>query len=109
VKCLDLTHVPSRRALFSQIDAKAKRVLVIAEGILGYWSPEQVGLLAADLHEQIGFHWWLFEMLSSVVPQSRKSQKVLFYSSECDESLRSRLRLEYEMLVTVVAAREIDG
>jgi methyltransferase (TIGR00027 family) len=59
---MDLTDVPKREALFSQIGAGSGRVLVVTEGLLVYLTPEQVGTLARDLHTPSSFQWWVFDL-----------------------------------------------
>jgi len=61
---MDLTDVPKRKALFSQVGANASRVLVVTEGLLVYLTPDQVGALAGDLHAPSRFQWWLFDLAS---------------------------------------------
>src|SRR5260370_40726827 len=39
---IDLTDVAQRRALFGQIGAAARQVLVVSEGLLIYLTPDQV-------------------------------------------------------------------
>jgi methyltransferase (TIGR00027 family) len=46
---LDLTDVEKRRELFSSLGARAKKVLIVAQGLLVYFSPEEVASLARDL------------------------------------------------------------
>src|SRR5437879_6520555 len=53
-----------RRALFAQIGAAARRVLVVSEGLLIYLTGEQVGALARDLIAQPSFAWWLIDLAS---------------------------------------------
>ena len=72
---LDLSDISLRNALFSRVQTAAKQVLVIAEGLLVYLPPEQVAELAIDLHNQLNFRWWLFEIMSSsTLQQSHKYQ-----------------------------------
>ena len=59
---VDLTDAAARRALFQRLGASARRVLVIAEGLLIYLTPEQVAGLAQDLHAQPSFQWWLLDI-----------------------------------------------
>lgn len=56
------TDPAARRALFQRLGATAHRVLVIAEGLLIYLTPEQVADLARDLNAQPSFHWWLMDI-----------------------------------------------
>ncbi len=59
---IDLTDVGRRRALFGQIDAAARQVLVVSEGLLIYLTPEQVAALAADLAAPASFRRWLIDL-----------------------------------------------
>ena len=59
---VDLTDVAGRRALFGQIGATARRVLVVSEGLLIYLTPEAVASLAADLAVPAPFRWWLIDL-----------------------------------------------
>ncbi len=59
---LDLREGPKRRALFTQLGVHAKRILVVAEGLLIYLTPEQVGELARDLHAMPSYQWWLIDL-----------------------------------------------
>jgi methyltransferase (TIGR00027 family) len=61
---MDLSDVARRRALFSQIGATSKRVLVISEGLLVYLSAEDVGVLATDLARQPTFRYWICDVMS---------------------------------------------
>jgi len=61
---IDLTDRARRRALFSQIGAGARQVLVVSEGLLVYLDPEQVASLAADLAAPPPFRWWLIDVAS---------------------------------------------
>jgi methyltransferase (TIGR00027 family) len=58
----DLTDEAVRAALFARLGAGATRALVIAEGLLIYLTPEQVGALASSLHTQPAFQWWLIDL-----------------------------------------------
>ena len=61
---LDLSAPKERRELFKRINGSANRVLVITEGLLVYLKPEDVASLAADLHEQPNFRWWIADILT---------------------------------------------
>ena len=60
----DLADAAQRAALFSRVGAAHRRVLVVSEGLLVYLLPEQVAALAADLHAQPAFRWWLIDIAS---------------------------------------------
>src|SRR5207237_4039013 len=59
---VDLTDVARRRALFGQIAAAARRVLVVSEGLLIYLTPEAVASLAADLAAPAPLRCWLIDL-----------------------------------------------
>jgi len=61
---MDLADVAKRRALFAQIGATSKRVLVISEGLLIYLSGQDVGVLATDLAQQPTFRYWICDIVS---------------------------------------------
>jgi methyltransferase (TIGR00027 family) len=61
----DLADAAKRQALFAQVGREASRVLVVSEGLLVYLTAEQVGELAADLHAQPSFRWWLIDLASA--------------------------------------------
>ena len=58
----DLTDPAARRSLFQRVGTSARRVLVIAEGLLVYLTPENVTALATDLAAQPAFRWWLIDL-----------------------------------------------
>jgi methyltransferase (TIGR00027 family) len=58
----DLTDDRARSALFARLGAGATRALVIAEGLLIYLTPDDVGKLARDLHAQSSFRWWVIDI-----------------------------------------------
>lgn len=60
----NLVTASERLALFSRIDSESSATLVVAEGLLIYLTPEQVGGLAAELHRQRSFRWWLIDLAS---------------------------------------------
>jgi methyltransferase (TIGR00027 family) len=59
---IDLTAVERRRALFRQIGAAARQVLVVSEGLLIYLTPDHVAALADDLRAVPSFRWWLIDL-----------------------------------------------
>ena len=46
---LDLSDVPGRRALFSALNARANKIAVVSEGLLIYFTSEEVAALAREL------------------------------------------------------------
>jgi methyltransferase (TIGR00027 family) len=61
---LDLSDVDARRALLARVDAKARRTLVVTEGLLIYLSPDAAGALAADLAAQRSVCHWVIDLAS---------------------------------------------
>jgi len=58
----DLTDADVRRGLFARIGARAKRALVVTEGLLIYLSDADVGALASDLHAIPSFTRWVIDL-----------------------------------------------
>jgi methyltransferase (TIGR00027 family) len=61
---LDLSDLPGRRALFAELDARATKVVVASEGLLIYFTNEEVASLAADLAAAKHFHRWIIDLAS---------------------------------------------
>jgi methyltransferase (TIGR00027 family) len=61
---LDLRDLAARRALFAKVGAAADKVLVLTEGLLIYLDPEDVKILATDLHQPPAFKRWLMDIAS---------------------------------------------
>jgi len=62
---LDLSDKNARRELFSKLNARAKKVLVLTEGLLIYLSAEEVAALARDLGAVEHFQSWIMDLTSS--------------------------------------------
>lgn len=71
---MDLSDVAKRRALFDQIGASSKRVLILSEGLLLYLDPEAVGVLATDLARPASFRSWIFDIVSPGLLTMLKNQ-----------------------------------
>ena len=61
---LDLSNVGARRELFERLASRANRVLILAEGLVGYLTPEEVGSLAVDLAAPHCFERWVLDLAS---------------------------------------------
>jgi methyltransferase (TIGR00027 family) len=61
---LDLSDVSARRELFRRLGARAKKALVLTEGLLIYLTREEVGALAEDLAAPEGFRRWALDLAS---------------------------------------------
>ncbi len=61
---LDLANAGARRELFDRIAARARRALILSEGLLIYLSDEDAGALAQDLSAHPAFERWIFDIAS---------------------------------------------
>ena len=61
---LDLADVAARRATFAALAARARRALVLTEGLIIYLDAAQVGALAADLAAVPPFERWVTDLAS---------------------------------------------
>ena len=61
---LDLADVSARRTLFSNLNQRAKKILVNTEGLLIYLNPEEVAALARDLATGANFQRWIMDLSS---------------------------------------------
>jgi methyltransferase (TIGR00027 family) len=62
---VDLTDASARTEAFRRLDSGAKTSLVIAEGLLIYLTPDQVGALARDVGTIASARWWLIDLASA--------------------------------------------
>jgi O-methyltransferase involved in polyketide biosynthesis len=62
---LDLSDVPARRALFEELSRRAKKVVVMTEGLLIYLAANDVGIFAADLARISNFKSWIIDLAST--------------------------------------------
>ena len=60
----DLSDGSARRALFADLDRRAKRILILTEGLLIYLSAEEVAALADDLAAREHFQRWILDLAS---------------------------------------------
>jgi methyltransferase (TIGR00027 family) len=61
---LDLSDASGRRALFAELDRRATKIVVMSEGLLIYFSAEEVGSLARDLATGEHFQSWIIDLAS---------------------------------------------
>lgn len=61
---LDLSDVPARQELFAALDGRARKIVVISEGLLIYFAPQEVAALARDLAHGSHFHSWIVDLAS---------------------------------------------
>jgi methyltransferase (TIGR00027 family) len=61
---LNLSDVGGRRQLFAELDRRANKVVVASEGLLIYFTAEEVASLAQDLSAQKHFQDWIIDLAS---------------------------------------------
>lgn len=61
---LDLSDIPARRAYFADLSRRRKKIAVMSEGLLIYFTAEEVGLLAKDLGMGEHFQSWIVDLAS---------------------------------------------
>jgi O-methyltransferase involved in polyketide biosynthesis len=61
---LDLSQVTERRALFASLNDRAKKTAVMSEGLLIYFTTEEVAGLARDLASPLRFQSWIVDLAS---------------------------------------------
>jgi methyltransferase (TIGR00027 family) len=61
---LDLSDANERRSFFAELNRRAKKILVITEGLLIYLSAEEVSALARDVAIGANFQRWVLDLCS---------------------------------------------
>jgi methyltransferase (TIGR00027 family) len=61
---MNLSEVSNRRALFESLGRRAKRALIITEGLIVYFTAEEVAALAEDLARPPSFQRWVTDVMS---------------------------------------------
>ena len=61
---LDLSDEPARQTLFAGLDKRATKVTVMTEGLLIYFTAEEVGSFATDLAANTHFQSWIIDLAS---------------------------------------------
>jgi methyltransferase (TIGR00027 family) len=69
---LDLAHLPERQKLLSRIDAGARRIQVLTEGVVPYLDVEAAGSLADDLRALRHVESWIVDYIAPEVHAYRK-------------------------------------
>src|SRR3984893_16232164 len=59
---LDLSDMPGRRALFAELDRRGGKITVVTEGLLIYFSAEEVSSFARDLALGDHFQSWIIDL-----------------------------------------------
>jgi methyltransferase (TIGR00027 family) len=61
---IDLANIVEREKFLAEIDARAKKVLILTEGVIPYLSVEDAGALADDLRSMTNVSYWIVDYLS---------------------------------------------
>src|SRR6266496_5977390 len=61
---LDLSNVAARRELFDQLGRRSNKALIMSEGLIIYFTAEEVGALAQDLRAPESFQHWIVDLAS---------------------------------------------
>jgi methyltransferase (TIGR00027 family) len=61
---LNLSDANARQTLFAELNRRAKKILVLTEGLLIYLSAEEVAALAKDLAADANFQRWILDIAS---------------------------------------------
>lgn len=61
---MDLADLDARRRLFAELRGRARKGLVLSEGLVIYLSVEQAGVLAQDLFDARVFQRWVLDIVS---------------------------------------------
>lgn len=61
---VELADRDARAVAFRRIGAESRKLLIVTEGLLVYFSAEQVAALARDLREIARQRWWLTDLVS---------------------------------------------
>lgn len=69
---IDLANVYERRQMFASVNARAKKLLILTEGVLPYLSAEDVGSLADDLKALDHARYWIVDYFSPHVIKFRQ-------------------------------------
>ena len=72
---LDLSNVAARQELFERLNARAKSVMVVSEGLVTYLTSDEVVALGSDLARTPTFNRWALDMVSPAL--MRMMQKTM--------------------------------
>ena len=73
---LDLSNVDERERLFGKIASRAKKVLVLTEGVVPYLANDDVASLAASLFAERNFQYWITDYFSKTILTSSRRSKI---------------------------------
>jgi hypothetical protein len=70
---LDLADRKTRISLFGELGKRGKKILIVAEGLIGYLDEPDAGALAYDLSHEQNFRRWVLDIMSpGLLPMVQK-------------------------------------
>ncbi len=72
----DLSNGSARRELFSALGRRSKQALIVAEGLLGYLSEDEVAALGRDLADPPAFWHWILDLGSPALLRMLAKKKI---------------------------------
>ncbi len=69
---LDLADAAARRQMLAGVDARARKMLVLTEGVVPYLTEEAVSSLTDDLRALASARWWVVDYFAPQVLQMRR-------------------------------------
>jgi len=73
---IDLADAPERRKLLDRVDAEAKGVLVLTEGVIPYLTNDEAGSLADSLRSMQRVRFWIVDYLSAQAVAFRRRGRI---------------------------------
>ena len=74
---LDLSMIEKRKAFFDEVSRRAKKILILTEGVIPYLTEADVGELAKELRSYPPFQFWIAEHYSPLSYKYLRSPKRL--------------------------------
>lgn len=71
---LDVMQPQDRAAFLSQVNSVSNRTLILTEGLLVYFSPEQVASLASEFHDLPCVCYWMSDVVSPIAAKLVQSR-----------------------------------
>lgn len=73
---IDLADAAARRSLLASVDARARSLLVLTEGVVPYLSEQEVAALADDLRAMAHARYWVLDYFSPEAARYRRRNRM---------------------------------
>jgi methyltransferase (TIGR00027 family) len=73
---VDLADENERKAFFKKLEFRAKKALVISEGLIGYLKPEQAAALSADIYQCPVVQFWIQDYGRGKMRNNRQTREM---------------------------------